>query len=167
MPAMTRKGKNAGIKGAAAEFRKTVCRNRKALHEYTILEQLEAGLVLLGSEVKSLRGGHASISEAYCKIIDGEAFLFGVTISEYPWAHQFNHEPDRRRKLLLHDEQLVRLLRATREKGITLIPLEIYFNERGRAKCLVALAKGKREYDRRESIKKRDEARDHARLKVR
>ena len=164
---MTRKGKNAGIKGAAAEFRKTVCRNSKALHEYTILEQLEAGLVLLGSEVKSLRGGHASISEAYCKIIDGEAFLFGVTISEYPWAHQFNHEPDRRRKLLLHDEQLVRLLRATREKGITLIPLEIYFNERGRAKCLVALAKGKREYDRRESIKKRDEARDHARLKVR
>jgi len=163
---MVRKGTKASVKGKAAEFRKTICRNRRAFHDYAVSEQIEAGLVLLGSEVKSLRAGKASIAEAYCKIIEGEAFLVGATISEYPWAHQFNHEPDRKRKLLLHAEQLARLFRATQEKGITLVPLELYFNEQGRVKCLFGLARGKRQYDRREDIRKRDEARDLARVRL-
>lgn len=157
---MARKGKRARIKGQAAEFRKTVCRNRKARHDYFITEQIEAGISLEGSEVKSLRAGKASIREAYCKVLDGEVFLVGATISEYPWAHQFNHAPGRRRKLLLHDRQIRRLKMATREKGITLVPLEIYFNEKGRAKCLIGMARGKRLYDRRETVKKRDMQRD-------
>lgn len=160
---MAKKGSKARIKGDAAEFRKTICRNRRAWHDYAISEQIEAGLALMGSEVKSLRAGKASIAEAYCKVIDGEVFLVGATVSEYPWAHQFNHDPDRRRKLLLHAEQIARLERATREKGITLVPLELYFNEQGRAKCLFGVARGKRQYDHREDIKKRDEARELAR----
>ncbi len=157
---MARKRKGARIKGQAAEFRKTICRNRKARHDYFIHEQLEAGLVLQGSEVKSLRAGKASIAEAYCKLIEGEAYLVGATISEYPWANRFNHEPTRRRKLLLQARQLHRLETAVREKGTTLVPLELYFNERGRVKLLMGLAKGKRQYDRRQDIKRRDAQRD-------
>ena len=163
---MARKGTKAKIKGEVAEFRKTICRNRKAWHDYAISEQIEAGLALVGSEVKSLRASKASIAEAYCKLIDGEAWLVGATISEYPWAHQQNHDPVRRRKLLLHGVQLAKLDRATKEKGITLIPLELYFNEEGRAKCLIGLARGKKEYDRRETIKKRDETRDLDRQRI-
>lgn len=157
---MARKHKGARIKGEAAQFRKTICRNRKARHDYFIEEQIEAGMVLVGSEVKSLRSGKASIKEAHCKIIEGEAYLVGATISEYPWANRFNHEPTRRRKLLLNARQLDRLETAVREKGTTLVPLEIYFNERGRVKCLVGLAHGKRQHDRRRDIKDRDAQRD-------
>ncbi len=164
MEDMAKKGKGARTKGQAAAFRKVICRNRKARHEYFIVEQLEAGMVLRGSEVKSLRMGRASIQEAYCKILDGEVYLVGATISEYPWSHQFNHEPGRKRKLLLHAREIARLEAAVREKGVTLIPLELYFNERGKAKCLVGLAKGKKKYDRRDAIKRRDMDRDMGRF---
>ncbi len=161
---MARKGKGARTKGQSAEFSKVVCRNRRARHDYFIEEQIEAGMVLLGSEVKSLRAGKASIQEAYCKILDGEAFLVGATISEYPWANRFNHEPTRPRKLLLQAKQILRLKEATREKGVTLVALEIYFNERGRVKCMVGLAKGKRMHDRRDTIKDREAQRDLDRM---
>lgn len=161
---MAKKGKRAKIKGAAAEFRKTICRNRKARHDFFISEQIEAGLVLKGSEVKSLRGGKASIQEAYCKLAEGEAFLVNATISEYPWSNQFNHTPTRPRKLLLHRRQLDKLEQQVREKGVTLVPLELYFNKEGRVKLLFGLAKGKRQYDRRQDIKRRDADRDLARI---
>ena len=136
-----------------------IAKNRKARFEYEILETIEAGIVLAGTEVKSLRNKNVSISEAYARIIGGEAFLIGMNIAPYEMANRFNHEPLRQRKLLLHKKELKRLSGKLREKGFTLVPLKLYFKN-GRAKVLLALAKGKRKYDKRESIRRRDEQRE-------
>src|SRR6266566_7903645 len=138
--------------------------NRRARHDYLIEDKLEAGLVLHGTEVKSLRQGGASIAEAYADAQSGELFLVNANIPEYAaWAH-FNHQPRRPRKLLLHRKQMNRLLGAIRRDGITVVPLSIYFNERGRAKVELGLARGKRKADKRQAEKQRDWQRSRARI---
>ncbi len=138
--------------------------NRKARHNYTIEDSLEAGIVLTGSEVKSLRLGRASLAEAYAKPDGDEIFLLNAHIPEYKQAGPFNHEPDRPRKLLLHKRQINRLLASVQRKGATLVPLKIYFNDRGMAKMELGIAVGKRAYDKRQTEKSRDWARQKARL---
>jgi SsrA-binding protein len=138
--------------------------NRRARHDYLIEDTLEAGIVLSGSEVKVLRQGQMSIAEAYAAIDDGELWLINAHIPEYKAATRFNHEPRRPRKLLVHRKELNKLIGAVRREGATLVPLSIYFNERGVAKCEVGLAKGKRKSDKREAEKARDWQRDKARL---
>ncbi len=135
--------------------RKIVCKNRKARHEYEILDTLEAGLVLLGPEVKSLRDGRANLTDAYASFEKGEAFLHNVHISPYPHAANIGAlDPTRPRKLLLHKREIKRLMGKTQEKGLTLIPLSIYFRN-GKAKVELALARGKKIWDKRESIKRK------------
>ncbi len=143
-------------KNKTKEIGKTIIRNRKARHNYFIVKTLEAGIVLLGTEVKSLRQGKANLQDAYARIKDGEIFLYGLHISPYEQANRFNHEPRRIRKLLLHNYEIRRLIRQVEEKGITLIPIRLYFNDNGHVKVEVALARGKRLYDKRETIKKSD-----------
>ena len=138
--------------------------NRRARHEYLIQDSLEAGLVLSGSEVKVLRQGQASIAEAYASVDGGELWLINAHIPEYKAATRFNHEPRRPRKLLVHKKELNRLLGAVRREGVTLVPLSLYFNDRGIAKCEIGLAKGKKKADKREAEKARDWQRDKARL---
>ncbi len=135
--------------------RKIVCRNRRARFDYHIEETLEAGLVLLGSEVKSLRAGKANLKDAYARLQKGELFLMKARIAPYEQANQQNHEPERERKLLLNRREIHRLQGKVRERGFTLIPLDIYFHK-GRAKLTLALARGKRRYDKREAIAKRE-----------
>lgn len=141
-----------------------VAQNRKARHNFQIEENIEAGLALLGTEVKSLRAGKASLGEAYAGESKGELYLFNAHIAEYPPAQRFNHAPRRARKLLVHKRELDRLLGQVRREGYTLVPLSIYFNERGIAKLDLGLAKGKRKVDKREDIKKRDWQRRKAQL---
>lgn len=140
---------------AAAE-KKTVVTNRQARHDYFILETFEAGVALTGTEVKSLRAGRGNLKESYAEIRDGEVFLVNCHISPYDFGNRYNHDPLRPRKLLLHKAEIRRLYGKTREKGLTLIPLQLYFNERGRVKVELALAKGKKLYDKREEIARRD-----------
>jgi SsrA-binding protein len=137
--------------------------NRRARHDYLIQDTLEAGLVLVGTEVKMLRQGQASINESYAAARDGELFLVGAHIPEYKSARQ-NHEPGRPRKLLLHRKERNKLMGLIKREGMTLVPLGIYFNARGLAKCELGLAKGKRKADKREAEKARDWQRDKARL---
>lgn len=144
--------------GRRQEGKKIVCVNRKARHDYEILETLEAGLVLKGTEVKSLRANQASLVDAYAEIKDGEAFLVDSYIAPYTAASYNNHEPRRQRKLLLHKKEIRRLEGRVREKGLTIIPLSLYFRN-GRAKVELALARGRKSYDKRERIRKRDLAR--------
>ncbi len=141
-----------------------VCQNKKAYHDYEIVETMEAGMVLLGTEVKSLREGRANLKDSYAKIRKGEVFLYGLHISPYSHASYDNHEPERVRKLLLHAFEIKRLLGKTQEKGFSLIPLKVYFNK-GRAKVELALARGKKLYDKRESIKRKEENREMDRLR--
>lgn len=141
----------------------TVARNKRARHDYHILDQWEAGLVLTGSEVKSLRAGKANLSDAFAVVHDGELFLINCHIPPYEQANQFNHEPTRARKLLLHRQEIRRLIGAVERKGLTLVPLELFFNTRGIAKVTVALAKGKKQHDKREDERRRDDERDMAR----
>jgi SsrA-binding protein len=141
-----------------------VAQNRRARHDYLIEDTIEAGLVLHGTEVKVLRSGQASIAEAYADEKGGELFLVNANIPEYAAAAHFTHEPRRSRKLLLHRKEMNRLLGAIRRQGITLVPLSIYFNERGRAKVALGLARGKRKADKRQAEKSRDWQRDRARL---
>jgi SsrA-binding protein len=141
-----------------------VAQNRKARHNYLIEESLEAGLVLTGTEVKSLRLGRASIVEAYAADQQGELYLFNSHIPTYDAAGRFNHQPKRARKLLLHSRELARLIGLIRREGYTLIPLSLYFNERGIAKVELGLARGKRRVDKRETEKRRDWQRQKARL---
>jgi SsrA-binding protein len=151
-----------GLRGGDAvpgEGRKLIVRNRKAGFEYVLLDRLEAGLSLRGSEVKSLRDGRASIAEAYAAIEDGEVFLHNMDIQPYPMAGPFNHEPKRVRKLLLHRREIDRLFGKTRERGFTLIPTVCYF-KRGRAKVELAVAKAKRKWDKREAIQARESKRE-------
>jgi SsrA-binding protein len=138
--------------------------NRRARHDYLIQDIVEAGLVLRGTEVKVLRQGGASIAEAYADEKGGELFLVDANIPEYRAASHFGHEPKRPRKLLLHRKQMNRLLGAIRRDGMTLVPLSIYFNERGRAKIELGLARGRRKADRRQAEKDRDWQKSRARL---
>jgi SsrA-binding protein len=141
-----------------------VAQNRKARHNYQIEDSLEAGLVLTGTEVKSLRQGRASIVEAYAADQQGELYLFNSHIPIYDAAGRFNHQPKRLRKLLLHSRELARLIGLIRREGYTLVPLSLYFNERGIAKVELGLARGKRKADKRETEKRRDWQRQKARL---
>lgn len=138
----------------AGKEEKTVCVNRHARHDYFIEEIYEAGLVLKGSEVKSLRDGKANLKDSYARILRGEAVLLNAHISPYAAANQFNHDPTRTRTLLLHKKQIERLTGKTRERGLTLIPLRLYFKN-GKAKVELGLARGKKLYDKRETLKRR------------
>ncbi len=139
-----------------------IATNRRARHDYHIEETYEAGISLVGSEVKTLRGGKASLQDAYAVLREGEVFLFGVHIPEYPQASIQNHDPTRSRKLLLHREQIRRLISKTSQKGLTLVPLRLYFKG-NKVKVELALAKGKRSYDKRQSIAEREAKREMAR----
>jgi SsrA-binding protein len=143
---------------------KVIADNRKARFAYAIDDTLEAGLMLTGSEVKSLRTGKATIAESYAHAKDGELFLVNAYIPEYTQASRFNHEPKRTRKLLVHKKEANRLSMAIRREGMTLIPLRLYFNPKGIAKIQLGVAKGKKLHDKRETEKQRDWQRDKARL---
>ena len=138
---------------------KTIATNRKAYHDFHIEEKFEAGVVLSGTEVKSLREGKANLKESYARIKDGEIFLVNAHISPYTCGNIYNHEPKRERKLLMHTREIDRLYGKVRESGYTLVPLSLYFNERNRVKVEFGLAKGKTSFDKREDIKRRDEKR--------
>ncbi|RLC14773.1 MAG: SsrA-binding protein [Deltaproteobacteria bacterium] len=141
------------------ERRKIVTENKKARFNYFIIDEYEAGMVLLGTEVKSLRIGRGHLKDSYARIRKGEVFVHQMHIGPYPFAYHENHEPLRTRKLLLHKHEIKRLIGKINEKGLALIPLRIYFKE-GKAKMSLGLAKGKRSYDKRESIRRQDEKRD-------
>jgi SsrA-binding protein len=143
---------------------KVVADNRKARYSYAIESTLEAGLMLMGSEVKALRTGKATIAESYAYAKDGEIFLVNSYIPEYKMANRFNHEPRRQRKLLVHKAEATKLAAAVQREGMTLIPLRVYFNAKGTAKIELGVAKGKKIHDKRETEKSRDWARDKARL---
>ena len=143
---------------------KIVADNRKARFNYEIGEVIEAGIVLTGSEVKSLRAGKGSIAESYADARAGEIWLINANIPEYLQAHRFNHLPKRPRKLLLHQRQINKLAGAVEREGMTIVPLKMYFNERGRAKIEIALGKGKKLHDKRETLKKRSWERERGRL---
>ncbi len=143
---------------------RVVADNRKARHQYFIESSLEAGVVLTGSEVKSLRTGKANIGESYAQAKDGEILLVNSYIPEYTMANRFNHEPRRVRKLLVRKSEVRRLSSAVQREGMTLVPLRLYFNLKGRAKVELGLARGKKLHDKRETEKARDWARDKARL---
>ncbi|BBK33046.1 SsrA-binding protein [Stella humosa] len=149
---------------AEKEPQRQVAQNRRARFDYHIDETLEAGLVLFGSEVKSLRKGAASIGEAHAGERDGELYLFNAYIPEYPGANRFNHEPRRARKLLVHRKEMSKLLGQVKREGVTLVPMAFYFNDRGIAKVQIGLARGKKMADKRNAIKEREWNRDKARL---
>jgi SsrA-binding protein len=136
-----------------------IARNKKARFEYEIVDRFEAGVVLVGSEVKSLRQKKASIQEAYARIKNGEVFLTGMNIAIYEMANRFNHDPVRERKLLLHRQEIKRLIGKVQERGFTLVPLRLYFKN-GRVKVEIGLARGKTQYDKRRNIQKRDVERE-------
>jgi SsrA-binding protein len=144
--------------------RKIVAENRKARYSYQIGETFEAGIQLAGTEVKSLRASKANIAESYVSPERGEIWLINANIPEYLQANRFNHEPTRPRKLLLHKRQVDKLFGAVQREGMTIVPLRLYFNERGRAKVEIALAKGKQAHDKRETEKARDWQREKGRL---
>lgn len=142
-----------------AEARTRIASNRKASHEYHLLDKFEAGLVLLGTEVKSLRDGGVNLVDAYVEIRNDEAWLRSLYIAPFEKGNRQNHEPTRPRKLLLHRQEIAKLTRGLEEKGLTIVPLELFF-ERGRAKCRIALARGKKLHDKREDIAQRQAKRD-------
>ncbi|CEG07768.1 SsrA-binding protein [Afipia felis] len=143
---------------------KVVAENRKARFNYSIEDTIEAGVMLTGTEVKSARNGKSTIAESYADTKGGEIWLVNANIPEYLQANRFNHEPRRPRKLLLHKRQINKLIGAIEREGMTLIPLKMYFNEQGRLKLELALAKGKKLHDKRETEKKRDWSREKSRL---
>jgi SsrA-binding protein len=138
---------------------KIIAQNRKARYDYFIEDELEAGLVLKGTEVKSLRLGKANLKDAYARVKDGEVYVYQMHIGPYPFAYYDNHDPLRPRKLLLHKREIKRLYGKVNEKGFTLVPLKIYFKD-GKVKITLALVRGKRKYDKREAIRRRDEKRE-------
>ncbi len=144
--------------------RRLAAQNRKARHTYFIEETFEAGMMLTGTEVKSLREGRANINEAYASVKDNDIFLLNAHIAEYAGGNRENHPPRRPRKLLLHKREIQKLTMALQRDGMTLVPLSIYFNDRGLAKTNLGLAKGKRQYDKRATVKDREWKRDKARL---
>lgn len=151
-------------KPTAFEKIKTVAENRRARFDYSIDEVFEAGIALQGTEVKSLRFGEGTIAESYAEVKDGQVFLINSNIPEFSHGNRFNHEPKRPRKLLLNAREINKMHGAVNRKGMTLVPLSIYFNSRGRAKVELALAKGKKAPDKRATIKERDWKRQQGRL---
>ena len=135
-----------------AEGEKTICRNRRASHEYELFDAIECGMVLVGTEVKALREGHANLEDAFARIEDGEVFLVGCEIREYWAGNRLNHKPKRTRKLLLHKQEIAKFAGKADEKGFTLVPTRLYFKD-GKAKVEIAVAKGKQAHDKRESLK--------------
>ena len=148
-----------------SDTHRVVAQNRRARHDYFILETFEAGLVLSGTEVKSLRQGKASLAEAYATVENGEAFVLQMHIPPYEQGNRWNLDPVRRRKLLLHQREIQELQRGIAQKGQTVVPLKLYFSERGRAKLLIGLAKGKKTHDKRHTIAERDAKREIARAR--
>ncbi|MEC5394494.1 SsrA-binding protein SmpB [Bergeyella sp. RCAD1439] len=147
------------------KIEKTVnIQNKRARFEYELLEQLEAGIVLTGTEIKSLRSGKASITESFCQFIEGELYVINMSIDEYKLGTFYNHKTKRERKLLLHKRELNKLARKLKDAGHTIVPLKLYINDRGLAKLLIALARGKKLHDKREAIKERESKRDLARV---
>lgn len=142
---------------------KLVAQNRKASHDYTIIDTVEAGMVLQGTEIKSIRGARINLKDGYARIYKEEIYLHNVHISPYEQGNQFNHDPLRVRKLLLHKKQIARLMNETKGTGITLVPLKVYIKN-GYAKVLIGLAKGKKNYDKREDLKRKDAKRDMDRM---
>lgn len=143
-----------------AEGIKVVSRNRRAYHDYSVLETVEAGVALQGTEVKSIRVNAAiSLKESYVEFVKGEAWLVGARISPYEQGNRNNHDPDRRRRLLLHKHEILKLSRRVEEKGLTVVPLSVYF-KKGKVKMEIALCRGKHTYDKRESIKRRESERE-------
>jgi SsrA-binding protein len=142
-----------------------IIRNKRASHDYEFLEKFTAGIKLLGTEIKSIRLGKASIVDAYCYFSDGELFMKGMHITEYWWGNLNNHDPLRDRKLLLTARELRKLDRKVKETGLTIVVIKVFVNERGLAKAEIALAKGKKEFDKRESIKRKDASREMDRLR--
>ncbi len=140
-----------------------VAQNRKARHDYFILDTFECGIVLTGTEIKSVRAGNLNLKDSYASLEDGELWLLGMHISPYEKGTYYNHEPERRRKLLLHRHELIRLRGKVREKGLTLVPLSVYIKDGRRAKVELALAQGKSAHDKRDAIADRDAKRDMAR----
>ena len=157
--------KSGGAKAARKEEGiRVVADNRRARFDYEIIDTFEAGIELVGPEVKSLREGRANIGESYATVKDGELYLINAYVPEYRQANRFNHETRRARKLLLHRRQIDKLAGGVLREGLTIVPLRIYFNKRGRAKVGIALAKGKKLHDKRETIKERSWERERARL---
>ena len=151
-------------KPKAGDNGRLIADNRKARHEYEFLDEFEAGLQLTGTEVKSLRNGKANIAESYATEEEGETWLINSNIPEYLAGNRNNHNPRRRRKLLLHKKQVNKLIGAVQREGLTIVPLRLYFNDRGIAKLKIVLGKGRKVHDKREVAKKRDWQRDKARL---
>jgi SsrA-binding protein len=155
--------KASGAKGAPKEMNRLVASNRRARHDYEILDTVECGIVLQGSEVKSLRAGRIALQDSYARFDGGEMWLFGVHVPPYAQANGFGaHDPDRRRKLLLHRRQIDEWMGKSKQNSLTMVPLSIYFKD-GRAKVELALARGRRQYDKRQAIAARDAGRDAAR----
>lgn len=150
---------NKKDKKGAADGLVNICRNRRALHEYEVSDAVECGIVLVGTEVKSLRDGHGNLEDAYARVDDGEVWLIGAEIPEYLFGNRLNHKPKRARKLLLHKREIAKFVGKADEKGLTLIPLRMYFKD-GKAKVELAVGKGKQAHDKRESMKKADAKRD-------
>jgi len=151
-------------KPSTFDKKKTVAENRRARYDYFIEDKFEAGLMLTGTEVKALRAGEATIAESYAEVRDGAVWLVNANVPEFSHGNRFNHEPRRPRKLLLNAREIDKMMGAVERKGMTLVPLSIYFNGRGRAKVELALAKGKNSADKRQTTKDRDWQRDKARL---
>ncbi len=149
------RGRNGTRASDTRPRNKTVATNRKALRDYTVFERVEAGIELAGTEVKSLRAGNVSLDEGYAAVEHGEVFLYDVNIAPYAQGNVFNREPKRRRKLLLHRDEIRRLFGRTTLRGYTLIPLRLYFNARGKAKVELALCRGRKSYDHREQLRRR------------
>jgi SsrA-binding protein len=139
-----------------------ICRNRRATHDYEIADRIECGLVLVGTEVKSLRDGHGNLDDAYARVDHGEVWLVGAEIPEYTFGNRLNHKPKRTRKLLLHRREIAKFAEKASEKGFTLVPLRMYFKD-GRAKVELGVGKGKQAHDKRDSLKKADATREIAR----
>ncbi len=135
---------------------KTIAQNKKAFHDYEILDKLEAGIALVGSEVKSIRAGRVSLKDSFVEVHDGEAFLLRCHVSPYEQAGVFNHEPERKRKLLLHSREIHRLDQKVKERGFSIVPLQLFFNDKGRIKVEIALVRGRREYEKKQKLKERD-----------
>jgi SsrA-binding protein len=162
VPAKPSSGTKAGNSGKSNQgpTLRTISENRKVRHSYQILDSIECGMLLRGSEVKSLRDGKCQLDEAYGRVKGETLWLVGCNIAEYPQASIWNHEPKRQRQLLVHKREMNRLMKKAKEKGLTLVPLRMYFNERGLAKCELALCKGLKLHDKREKMKKADARRD-------
>ncbi len=158
---MAKKEKKPKKTGKAADDKneRVIADNRKARHNYHVLDTLECGIMLQGSEVKSLRTGQLSLDEAYGRVEGEEVWLVGANISEYAYSHDLNHQPKRRRKLLLHRREIRKFAGQAYEKGLTLVPLKMYFKE-GRAKVLMGICRGKQKHDKRDAMKQRESKRD-------